>query len=75
MIQITKAYKNHLKKGWLTTLVIFYQQLWGETWGDTLCLVSDVSVSLCAFGMLPAVGTVGRQRISAHGQVFPVFGA
>lgn len=50
MIQITKAYTNHPKKGWLTTLVIFTSSC-GAKHGEIL------SVSVCVWHMLPHVAS------------------
>ena len=46
MIQITKAYKNHPKKGWLTTLVIFTSSC-GAKHGEILSVLSLMSLCLC----------------------------
>jgi hypothetical protein len=35
----------------------FYQQLWGETWGDTLCLCVRLAyVATCCQPLAPLVG-------------------
>ena len=57
MIQITKAYKNHPKKGWLTTLVIFTSSC-GAKRGEILSVLSlCLCVRLaCCQPLAPLVG-------------------